>query len=163
MDLGFAKMRGYSFWPAKKMGEVKNKLWVKFYGCDQMGAVNNNDKHWMPINSDIFRKMVNPKTLKRPSYLKAVTEIANVIKENASDGDLVNNISEFEQLYLKSIPSTPASSVGVTAVLMTAEDEVDDMKSATGKVSMPAIPIMVVGQIDLLLRYEEVDDSSIFD
>ena len=82
-EFGFAKVKGFSFWPAKKTGEIKNKLWVKFFGVNQMGCVSKNDKHWLALSDTSFNNFVNSKAMKKKNYLKAIKEMANVIKERS--------------------------------------------------------------------------------
>ena len=79
-EFGFAKVRGFQFWPAKKTGDIKNKLWVKFFGVNQMGCVPKNDKHWLALSDTSFKNFVNAKAMKKKTYLKAIVEMTVVIK-----------------------------------------------------------------------------------
>jgi len=54
---GFAKIRGYSPWPAKVMGEISEKgnFWVQFYGKDEFGSINA--KNWTQLTTESYNKL----------------------------------------------------------------------------------------------------------
>ena len=91
-EFGFAKVRGHSFWPAKKTGEFNGKIWVNFFGTDQMGTLTKNKQHWLVLSDKSLKRFVTTNTLKRPSYSKAVSEMVNVIKENINIVDFYYKI-----------------------------------------------------------------------
>ena len=66
--LGFAKLRGHSFWPAKLSGQTGKRLWVKFYGTEEFGSILNDQKHWILMNDGSLKAFSIPKKLKRPKY-----------------------------------------------------------------------------------------------
>ena len=93
-DLGFAKIKGYSFWPARLAGQSGRRLWVKFYGTGQFGSILNDKNHWL-ILSDITLAKFAPQNFKKPNYLKAVREMIATAKV----GTNINNCMQYNLIY----------------------------------------------------------------
>ena len=78
--IGFAKLKGFSFWPAKVAGQFGKRLWVKFYGTNQFGSIVNDAKHWQILSDKNILKFATPLNLKKKDYDKAVREMINVVE-----------------------------------------------------------------------------------
>ena len=86
-DYGFAKIRGFSFWPAKKSGVSAGKLWVRFYGSHQFGVISNVEKNWIKLNEASLKKFSKPQFLNHSAISKALREMVDVVKD-IDDSDL---------------------------------------------------------------------------
>ena len=80
-DLGFAKIRGYSFWPARLAGQSGKKLWVKFFGTAEFGSVQRDKKHWLEVSESTLAKFATHQNCKKANYKKAVRELIITAKE----------------------------------------------------------------------------------
>ena len=76
---GFAKIKGFSFWPAKITGEFKGKLWVKFFGTKQLGLVSKA-KNWSCMEESSLKQFATEKNLRKKGLLKATIEFVDEIK-----------------------------------------------------------------------------------
>ena len=79
-DLGFTKIRGYSFWPARLAGQSGKKLWAKFFGTGEFGSVQH-DKHWLEVSESTLAKFATHQNFKKANYKKAVRELIITAKE----------------------------------------------------------------------------------
>ena len=175
-ELGFAKVKGYSFWPARKVGEAKKKVWVKFFGVEQLGCVTNNEKHWMVLSDLSFKKLVYYKRLIKPSYKKAVIEMTTVIKETFSDIALLNYVSGYEQTYLSSsnkkqprapdvvcesgVLATMVEGLGVGITMVEGQEVVNPL-AEEGIIGVPSDCSMAT--VELTICTSEVEASSEID
>ena len=74
---GFAKLRGFSPWPAQKTGLAQGKVWVKYFGCGQLGTVPH--KNWTDLTPDSYEK-IGLKKSKLSGYSKALEDMIRVSK-----------------------------------------------------------------------------------
>ena len=82
---GFAKLKGYSPWPARKTGHVKGKLWVSFFGSKQIGTVSH--KNWTDLTPESIEK-IGLKYSKKGGYAIALKEMVKVYElNNKSDSN----------------------------------------------------------------------------
>ena len=83
--LGFAKMKGFSPWPARKLGhtEASGKLWVRFFGKNQLGTISR--KNWTDLTPESY-KTIGVKYGKNSAYSLALRKMMSASDENhASD------------------------------------------------------------------------------
>ena len=59
--------RGFSFWPARRTGEFKGKLWVKFFGTNELGSVSKN-KNWIDLSESSLQKFATIKNFISVNY-----------------------------------------------------------------------------------------------
>ena len=78
-EYGFAKIRGYSFWPARITGECKGRVWVKFFGTNDLGTVNKKN-NWVSASASSLKKYATTKMLGKPRFQKGISDFANNIK-----------------------------------------------------------------------------------
>ena len=80
---------------------MKGKLWVKFYGTQQLGSVSKS-KHWLVLSENSMTKFVNAKSLSKTNYLDAVRELLiSIEKTNSIDAGFVKGLQAiFTTVYL---------------------------------------------------------------
>ena len=84
---GFAKIKGYCPWPAKKIGEKKGQLWVNFLESKQTGTVSK--KNWTEMTHDSNRK-IGLKNIKKVGYKKALEEMVKSVELKGKAGSNVD-------------------------------------------------------------------------
>ena len=94
--LGFAKLRGFSPWPAQTIGQAEagGKTWVRFFGKNQLGTIPR--KNWTDLTSE-SHKTIGLKNAKKVTYrialdLMMVESNKNHATVNAQEG--CNSVSE---------------------------------------------------------------------
>ena len=121
---GFAKVRGYSFWPAKITGEAKGKIWVTFFGTSQLGSVTKNKQHWLDISETSLKKLVTNISMKNISFLNAVKDMVTQLKTKVADKSVLTQFSLIEKAYLSARVATgkeqhkPEGQVSVSTMAM---------------------------------------------
>ena len=91
---GFAKMRGYPSWPARKMGQNKNKIWVHFYGTNQFGSIPTNN--WTDLSQESHKKfgLTNVGKAGYDVALKAMIDATNQATVEKEAKSVDNDINE---------------------------------------------------------------------
>jgi DNA-directed RNA polymerase subunit RPC12/RpoP len=81
--LGFAKLKGFSPWPARKLGQAEagGKVWVRFFGENQLGTVPR--KNWTELTPE-SHKTVGIKNAKNNKYATALELMIEASDENCT-------------------------------------------------------------------------------
>ena len=76
---GFAKLKGYSPWPAKKLGQSGGKVWVRFFGKNQLGTISR--KNWTDLSPE-SHETIGLKNDKKAGYATALELMTEASKQN---------------------------------------------------------------------------------
>ena len=90
--LGFAKMKGFSPWPARKLGHIERsgKVWVRFFGKNELGTIPR--KNWTDLTNE-SHTAIGLKYVKNASYALSLKLMITASNED-HDSDIIQNTAE---------------------------------------------------------------------
>ena len=80
--LGFAKLRGFSPWPARMIGQTKadGRIWVRFFGKNQLGTIPR--KNWTKLSPE-SHETIGMKNILKAGYKTALDAMIVASEVNA--------------------------------------------------------------------------------